>query len=346
MNGLKDVILDKDERYRIIVEKCLYFSDINSTNIFICKLLVDPMNKYKLNYNEGNTLELDISETTEHWNGCTGFDAIIGNPPYQLQVGPRKSHPIWNLFTKECMNNLNEDGYLLFVHPSGWRSPEGVFRNIYDIITSKNLLYINMNDFKKGQEVFGVGTNFDYYLVQNNNNKKNVHIVDIKDKIYNIDLSNWTFIPSGGFEFYEKILAMHGEEKVNILHDYSSYETRKSWMSKKKSEEYKYPVCYTITTKAGMNCHYSSKKNGHFDIPKVIWSNGLGTYPIIDEDGKYALTQFSYGIIDDRQNLNYIADAMQKQKFIDLMGYVKFQNNKYSYKVIGLLKKDFWKEFM
>ena len=44
------------------------------------------------------------------------------------------------------------------------------------------------------------------------------------------------------------------------------------------------------------------KFDGHFDIPKVIWSNGLGTYPIIDEDGKYALTQFSYGIIDDKGN--------------------------------------------
>ena len=346
MNGLKDYIPDEDERYRKIVEECLYFSDINSTNIFICKLLLDPTNKYKLNYNEGNTLELDISETTEHWNRCTGFDAIIGNPPYQLQVGPRKSHPIWNLFTKGCMDMLNIDGYLLFVHPSGWRSPEGVFRDVYDKIASKNLLYINMNDFKKGQEVFGVGTNFDYYLVQNNNNKQKVHIVDIKDKTYNIDLSNWTFIPSGEFESYEKILAMNGEDKVNILHDYSSYETRKPWMSKKESEEYKHPVCYTITEKKGLNLHYSSKINGHFDIPKVIWSNGLGTYPIIDEDGKYALTQFSYGIIDDKQNLNNIALAMKKKEFINLMGYVKFQNNKYSYKVIGLLKKDFWKEFI
>ena len=44
---------------------------------------------------------------------------------------------------------------------------------------SKNLVYINMNDFKKGQEVFNVGTNFDYYLVKNNNNKQPVKIVDI-----------------------------------------------------------------------------------------------------------------------------------------------------------------------
>lgn len=342
MNGLEKTIPDEKERYRTIVEECLYFSDINSTNIFICKLLIDPYNEYKLNYNEGNTLELDIKEK---WD-IEGFDAVIGNPPYQLQVGPRKSQPIWNLFTKKYLDNLSENGYLLFVHPSGWRSPDGVFRDVYDKIMSKNLVYINMNDFKKGQEVFNVGTNFDYYLVKNNNNKQPVKIVDIYDKEYTLDLSKWSFIPSGGFELYEKVLALNGEETVKILHDYSSYETRKKWIAKTKSNEFKYPCCYTITIKDGMKCFYSSEKKGHFDIPKVIWSNGLGTYPIIDENGEYGLTQFSYGIIDDKENLNNIKLSLENTNFIKLMEYVKFTNNKYNYKVIALFKKDFWKEFI
>ena len=234
----------------------------------------------------------------------------------------------------------------MFVHPSGWRSPDGVFRDVYDKIMSKNLVYINMNDFKKGQELFNVGTNFDYYLVKNNNNKQPVKIVDIYDKEYTLDLYKWSFIPSGGFELYEKVLALNGEEKVEVLHDYSSYETRKKWISKTKSEEFKYPCCYTITIKDGMNCFYSSEKKGHFDIPKVIWSNGLGTYPIIDENGEYGLTQFSYGIIDDKENLNNIKLSLENTNFIKLMEYVKFTNNKYNYKVIALFKKDFWKEFI
>ena len=61
MNGLEEDIPDEKLRYKTIIE-CLYFSDINPTNIFICKLLIDPYNEYKLNYNEGNTLELDIKE--------------------------------------------------------------------------------------------------------------------------------------------------------------------------------------------------------------------------------------------------------------------------------------------
>ena len=70
-----------------------------------------------------------------------------------------------------------------------------------------------MNDFQKGKEVFGLGTNFDYYLLQNNNIKQNVKIVDIYDIEYDIDLSIMSFIPSGGFELYEKVLSLNGEEK-------------------------------------------------------------------------------------------------------------------------------------
>lgn len=95
-----------------------------------------------------------------------------------------------------------------------------------------------------------------------------------------------------------------------------------------------------------MNLMYSDRKLGHFGIPKVIWSNGAGTYPIIDEKGKYGLTQFSYAIAENPKNLPYIEFAMNSKKFIDLMTYVKFTENKYNYKVISLFRKDFWKDFI
>ena len=81
-------------------------------------------------------------------------------------------------------------------------------------------------------------------------------------------------------------------------------------------------------------------------VPKVIWSNGLGTYPVIDSKGEWGLTQFSYAIVDTVRNLNYIKTAMNNPSFIKLMGYVKFQNHKYDYRVISFLKKDFWKDFL
>jgi hypothetical protein len=73
----------------------------------------------------------------------------------------------------------------------------------------------------------------------------------------------------------------------------------------------------------------------------VIWSNGLGTYPIIDANGEYGLTRYCYAIIDSVNNLQYIAEAMNHPNFIKMMNYVKFTNNKYNEKVISLFKKDF-----
>jgi type I restriction-modification system DNA methylase subunit len=113
MEGLKNSICDEEERYKIIVEKCLYFSDINPTNIFICKLLLDPFGKYKLNCNEGNTLDLDIKEK---W-GLEGFDAVIGNPPYSTDPSKQDTTPLYNLFTEMFIDHTT---YLLYVTPSRW----------------------------------------------------------------------------------------------------------------------------------------------------------------------------------------------------------------------------------
>ena len=113
MIGLKKTIPDEKERYKTIVEQCLYFSDINPTNIFICKLLIDPYNEYKLNYNEGNTLEINIKEK---WD-INEFDAVIGNPPYSTDPSKQNTTPLYNLFTEKYIDKCK---YLLYVIPSRW----------------------------------------------------------------------------------------------------------------------------------------------------------------------------------------------------------------------------------
>ena len=58
-----------------------------------------------LNYNEGNTLELDIKEK---WD-IEDFDAVIGNPPYK-----DKLHLEFLLKSLEISDNVK------LIHPSGW----------------------------------------------------------------------------------------------------------------------------------------------------------------------------------------------------------------------------------
>jgi type I restriction-modification system DNA methylase subunit len=173
MDGLKDVIPDDKFRYKTIVEECLYFSDINPTNIFVCKLLIDPYNEYKLNYNEGNTLELNIKEK---WD-LDGFDAVIGNPPYNSSGNTGTGNTIWQEFTKKSLNEwLTKNGYLLFVHPSGWRKPNtkrGKFYGLYKEMSQNNqMIFLSIHGIKDGQKVFNCGTRYDWYLIEKKINTK------------------------------------------------------------------------------------------------------------------------------------------------------------------------------
>jgi len=309
----------------------------------------------------GDTLKLDISR---QWN-LNGFDAVIGNPPYQDATGAKGiGHTIWDKFVYYSIEILKQGGYLLIVHPSGWRSPKGMYRKVFDIIQARTLIFLRMYDFNKGRQIFNMGTNLDYYLLKNNPTSTNTtKIIDIDDRFYIIDLNKWCFIPSGKFDLFEQLITnnnnvelLHSESiyetrkiwmsKVQVLSERSMYGTDKKWISKTQDNEFIYPCIYTITMRDGKNFYYSNKIRGHFGLPKIIWSNGLGTYPIIDDKGEYGLTQYAYAIVDTVDNLKHIADALNHKDFIDLMKYVKYSNNKYNHKVIGLFKKDFWKLFI
>ena len=113
--GLIPMYSDSSERYRIILEECLYWADINPTNIWICKLLLDPFGEYHLNYNEGDTLKLSIKEK---WN-IECFDLVVGNPPYSTDPSQQDTKSLYNLFVEAFVDKCR---YLLYVTPSRWFS--------------------------------------------------------------------------------------------------------------------------------------------------------------------------------------------------------------------------------
>ena len=343
MTGLEKTIPDEKERYKTIVEECLYFSDINSTNVFICKLLIDPYNEYKLNYNEGNTLELDIKEK---WD-IDGFDAVIGNPPYQNSNGASNG-TLWDKFVLQSFEITKPHGFICMVHPSGWRNVSGKFKKLQKKMFEKNMLYLEIHNESDGIATFKAETRYDWYVIQNNNNYTTTKIKFEDCNTMNINIRELEFIPNGQYDLVQKLLAKEDDEKCEVLHSESLYEIRKKWMSKEKSDEYKYPCVYTINSKSQIKHRYSSKNNGHIGIKKLMWSNGriksIGS--VIDKEGKYGLTQFAYGIVDKEKNLENIKKAFDSNKFRRLMEYCAVCQLTVNYKIIALFKKDFWKEFI
>lgn len=278
------------------------------------------------------------------------FDILLGNDPYQEKVGPNKTEPLWNKFFFKRMSLLKDGGYLALIHPSGWRNITGKFKDVQTTIKSKKVKFLSIHNEKDGMNTFGAETRYDYYILQNMVNDGEETVVRFQDgEIKNIIIDKMEFIPNGGIDLLNRLIAKDGEETVEMIHSYSDYETRKRWMSKIQTDEFNYPVVYTVDYLSQPTFYYSStNQKGHYGKPKVIWSNGrissIGNY--VDTNGEYALTQFAYAIVDTVENLENIKKALDSKKFKNLMELCAVGQLTVNHKVVDKFKKDFWREFI
>jgi hypothetical protein len=299
MNGLKDTIPDEKERYRTIVEECLYFSDINPTNIFVCKLLIDPYNKYNLNYNEGNTLELDITKSTKHWKGVNKFDLYVCNPPYEdNSSGKRKAlnHNLWSEFLNWSYDRLNEDGLLLYITPTSWMSPTSKNKKIF---YKNHILYLNVNECKKH---FSVGSTFSYYLIKKTNiiGKTEIVCEYNKQKYESVcDLNSMEYLPNFLTNETINIIKKFKNNKLQKVSfgrqtKYHS-SSKKHLFNKKKDDIFKYEFKHTI--KASKFC---KEKHPNQNKQKILLNLSGNLNPIYDK-GIYGFTEAQMYLLTDKE---------------------------------------------
>lgn len=279
------------------------------------------------------------------------FDVVLGNPPYQLKVGPNKTESLWNKFVKKSFEICRDGGYVSLIHPNGWRNIDGKYKDIQQLLKSKNITYLSLNGVEEGQKIFNATTPFDWYVVKNIENSQETLIKFQDNTTKLVDLRNIQILPNGMFEEIMSLVANGNEDKVNMIHSYSAYETRQNFMSKTSSEEYPYPCVYSVLTNGNVNFMYSSNnQRGHFGVPKLIFGNGTNPTSIIDSEGQYGLTQFAFGIVDSPENLPLIERAIKSEKFQKInknTKYVATAGNPLVYpKIVELFRKDFWREFI
>ena len=362
--GLENRIDDKVERCRIIIEECIYYSDITNLNVFITTQLLHfhsgmyinenkeqylELDDYEFNSNIGNTLDLDIEDK---W-GIDGFDLVVGNPPYNSSGNTSTGNTIWQYFTKISLNKLlKNNGYLLYVHPSGWRKPNterGKFYGLYKLMTQENqMLYLSIHGIKDGKQTFNCGTRYDWYIIQHTCKYTTTIVNDEKNNNIVIDMNKFDWLPNYNIDTIKKILR---EEKLNefcpIIQSMSAYEHRQKWMSKTKNEEFKYP-CIHSTPKSGIRYMYSSRNdNGHFGISKVIFGESGINHVVIDMNGKYGITNGGMGIkVSSEKEAKQIKKALLSIKFKDFLNSVLFSSFRVDWNIFKSFKRDFWKEFM
>ena len=348
MVGLKDEFPDEEERFKWIVENCLYYGELQARSVFSWLVAIDPYDEYKTNTYWGSFLTDDFDKHMKEVWRVEKFDLIIQNPPYQMDTGNRGSgHTLWDKFVIKSLSLLINNGYMVMVHPSGWRNISVSFENVKKEIFSRNLLYIEIHNINDGIKIFNASTRYDFYCLKNSNEYKITDIIDEDGNQLRVDISNLKFIPNKYFTEFLK-LTSHNSEIVDICFSNSTYDPRKEWMSLEKSEKNHLPcVKYISKVDNSIDFRYSSEDRGMFGRPKVLF--GIGAQVggiIIDENGDYGLCQFVAGISDKRENLLYIQTALKSDKFKELMRACQFTTQMYNYKIIATFRKDFWKEFI
>ena len=357
--GLKEQIPDEMERCEVIMTECLYYGDLTTLNVFITtEILKCHIQSYtgldELDYSfrafTGDTLKIEMDDFK-----LTGFDAVIGNPPYNASGATGTGNTIWQEFTKAALNTwLVNDGYLLFVHPPGWRKPntmKGKFTKLFKLMTKENqMIYLEIHGLVDGKKTFNCGTRYDWYLMQKRESYKPTIVVDENGTtISNLNLSTLSWLPNSNILQVIQLFAVGNEERTPvILRDRSSYGSdKKQRMSYTRSETFLYP-CVHSTLKTGTRFMYSNVNDkGHFGVSKVIFGeSGINT-PVIDINGDYGMTEGSFAIeIKDEDEGKNISLALQSKGFNEILKSTMFSMFRIESCVFKEFKKDFWKEFV
>jgi len=346
MESLKDEIVDKSERKKHILENMLYMSELNKKNVIICRQIFDINNEYKLNLYNGDSLKLDILKTFK----VKQFDIIMGNPPYNASGKKATGNTIWQLFVILAFKIIKPYGYITLIHPSGWRKPisdNSKSNDLFNLMVLINdMIYLEIHNSKDGLKTFNCGTKYDWYVINIKNTiNKLTEIIDETGKKYLLNLKNYSFLPNSNIDLFNKIYCKN-QDITNILYSRSAYGSDKKWISKIKTDEYKYTVVHS-TTKSGCRYLYSNtNNNGFYGIKKVIFGDSGINEPVIDNEGNLLISEHAMAIPIINNNEQLIYDALKSQKFKDFIKSCTWSNYQIDWRLFTYLKKDFYIEFI
>jgi hypothetical protein len=341
-NGLKNIIKNNEMRKKHIIENMLYMSELEQTNVDKYINIFNSEKKYKLNINCGDSLDLDIKKM---WN-IDKVDIIIGNPPYQKQNKKNNNarggtnNNLYIDFIKQSIEDVKEDGYIVYIHPQNWRKIGNTLLNDF---LKYRLEYIALN---YGGKLFkNVSVNTDFYVLRKTKNDNNfLSIVECYDKKNNLSMTstfkinNIEFIPKYYSNEIQLILGKImtiGETRNCIINSYC-HKIREYVIHKDdKKDEHIYPL---YNTSGNPYDYFSSKKHIDQDKKKVIMSCSGKLSPFYD-NGKYGTTQDSmYFIVNNDIEGQQLIKILNSQLYVFLTKICQWGNFRNEQKVFSYLK--------
>jgi hypothetical protein len=317
-DGLVELYPNEYERCKVIIEECLYYADISTLNVFITTEILkcevqsrcgeEDFNDWKFNTYVGDTLKLDIQDK---WNN-TGFDAVIGNPPYEAQkaTGDNK---LYLEFISYSLKSLYKNALLLLLVPT----------NIKNYITNQDknrsyinnfmeIMYLSLNTSNKYFP--NISTYFSYFLIKKNivkscktktafmrgkkiensfitiNEKDELPLtlstkdINLINKVSNLIKKQWDTldIKKALYKKHNKLCT----QRIRKTH------IKNGDIKEKYDEIYKYKIIDKINK--GHNFpgiyYYNNYKMIDYGKPKIIMCSGGYLMPSLDKDGIYNIS--------------------------------------------------------
>jgi site-specific DNA-methyltransferase (adenine-specific) len=308
MEGLNSVIHNEEERRKHILEEMLYMVEFDKANVFMMKKIFcgGKEGTYKLNIFEGSFVEGEdyiksgidifssISSTITKFNikgnkevidkvrkFDSKFDIILGNPPYNKDGAGKGGGVFWKPFVYKSLEILRNEGYILMIHPTGWRKPVSMRASagdIWEIFKKNNLIFLKITDEKI--------PNFpkvDYYVLKKSNIQQSTKVINQFEKNpstkISVNLYNLPFIPhlinDEVISIMNKLLKKKGE-KFNITYN----QKIKPKKGEKTSIGIPHAHYFDIITKKYQEKNALYKNNpDYLLVPKIIMTYSGGKKP-------------------------------------------------------------------
>lgn len=341
MTGLDKQIINPDDRSRHILQNMLYMVEINPKNVRVA---------YKIFGKNANIVcadflsERGIKKWSSQFKNINKFDIIIGNLPFNEETNEsnKKTVSLWPKFIYKSLDILNDKGYIAFIHPQNWRSPDN---KLWKLLTSKQLLYIHIYSPEDSKKLFGnvVHTKVDLYILHNVPVHSTTTIIDQLGNKYDLKLNKLPFLSNYNIKDFNNLIS--NTNNLEIL--YSTLCSTNNSVEN-KNEKYKYPVIKSITADNNLQFRYTDDNTKcYINIPKVIINGGRYAYPYNDYEGKYGMTQNLFAIpITSKKHGDEIVKAMNTYKFKSLLNSTKWTTFGIDYKMFKHFKSDFFKYFL
>lgn len=280
----------------------------------------------------------------------TLYDVILGNPPYQSpkhtkreqREGSWGKHTLWDAFVKKAFQLGNQTTVYGWITPSNWRSPG---HSLNSLLFDK-LYFLHIFNKASGIQHFGVQTRFDIYVLHGKGDASRPIPLIVDEKgdshIKSIVPKKWPFLPNFAYNSIRRILVdpTTSGDGINVIHDYSTYDSRK--LTDKLTSKHRIPIVHTLTQQ-GVGLRYADNKSAEHFVPKVILNFNERQYPINDAQGKFGMSQLSFGIpIRSREEGQRIIRGIESPTFQEILKATKWASYQTDHRMFAFFHRKFY----